>query len=546
MISILSTILIFGFTISLLVFIHEGGHFLVAKWARVWVHEFAIGFGPAIFRRKKGETEYTFRILPLGGFVRMAGEEAQTEDDEEVPPDRMFSAKSPGARMAIIFAGPLFNIVSAIILMVAYVGIFGIPYVEVAEVAQGRPAVGVFQTGDKIIRLDGQEIYFPDQIQGLLENSADQSIEVVVQRGSDEISFPITPDFDSDQGRYLLGIYFSYPFAQIGSVPSAQTSEDSDELADFLKAGDIILAINGVPSLNWDNTRVELINAVSQGGDITIRIERAVESEVAEDGEASESISQEITFPASITSVEEIEAITSGGALPIPSTFSVIRAVGEDSFLEAQGLQAKDEILSINGVPTPAGIAFIKELLRAQGLDNQVSVALLRDGEFQEFDFSTAGQSFANLTEGLVFEPAQRSPQGVFASVSIGFKRTVDITVALYRGIRDVIVGRISAQDSFRGPVGIANILGVSITQGFDRFFQLVAILSLVLGVFNLVPFPALDGSRLVFIGIELVRGKPISAEKEGWVHYIGFILLMALIVYITWQDIQRIISGGL
>jgi regulator of sigma E protease len=157
LLSILITIIVFALTISLLVFIHEGGHFLVAKWARVWVHEFAIGFGPALWRRKRGETEYVLRLLPLGGFVRLAGEDRESEEDRHVPPDQLFTAKPPLVRMAVILGGPIMNIAAAVVLMIAYVGLFGTPYVEIAEVAADSPASGVLRSGDKFVRLDGEE-----------------------------------------------------------------------------------------------------------------------------------------------------------------------------------------------------------------------------------------------------------------------------------------------------------------------------------------------------------------------------------------------------
>lgn len=107
-----------------------------------------------------------------------------------------------------------------------------------------------------------------------------------------------------------------------------------------------------------------------------------------------------------------------------------------------------------------------------------------------------------------------------------------------------------SAAEAFRGPVGIANLVGVSLHQGFETFFRLVALLSLVLGITNLIPFPALDGSRVLFIVVnsilKLLTGWTIPPEKEGWIHYIGFILLLGLIVLITWQDIQRLLRGEL
>jgi regulator of sigma E protease len=350
MISILITILTFLFTISLLVFIHEGGHYLAAKRARVWVHEFAIGFGPALWKRKWGETQYALRILPLGGFVRLAGEDAQSEEDQQVPPERFFSAKSPLTRIGIVLAGPLANIVMAVLLMIAHTGIFGVPYVRIAEVVPGSAAQGVLESGDRLVQLNREEIYFTGQIQQIVQQSGGRPLEALIERDNERLQRTLTPRED-ESGRYIIGV---------------------------------------------------------------------------------------------------------------------------------------------------------------------------------------------RLAE------AHRSAQGIAESVSIGIKRIVNLFVQLYNGLKQVITGRTSAGEAFRGPVGIANILGWSITQGLYQFVLMVALLNLVLGVFNLIPFPALDGSRILFALYEMVRGKPISAEKEGWVHYVGFIILMGLILLITWQDIQRLFRGEL
>lgn len=351
MISILITIIVFAFTISLLVFIHEGGHYLVAKRAGVWVHEFAVGFGPTIWRRKWGETQYALRILPLGGFVRLAGEEAQSEEDQQVPRDRLFTAKPPLTRIGVVLAGPLANIVVALLLMIAHTSIFGVPYVTITEVAAGSPAQDMLQSGDKLVQLNNEEIYFTGQIQEIVQESEGRPLEAVIERQGERVKMTVTPYLDQSKGLYLIGV---------------------------------------------------------------------------------------------------------------------------------------------------------------------------------------------------VLQEAHRQSQGLFESVTIGFKRIVDLLVRLYGGIKRVVTGKTNAGEAFRGPVGIANILGWSITQGLYQFFLMVALLNLVLGVFNLIPFPALDGSRIVFALYEMVRGKPISAEKEGWVHYVGFIILMGLIVLITWQDIQRLFRGEL
>ncbi len=527
--SLLTTFLIFGLTISLLVFIHEGGHFLVAKRARVWVHEFAIGFGPAIWRRKKGETEYTFRILPLGGFVRMAGEDAKSEDDQAVPKDRLFSSKSPFTRIAIIFAGPLANMLFAILMMVIFISSFGVPFVEIGEINASSPAAGVLRSGDKILNLNNEEIYFTEQVQGIIQKTKETPIDAVIERNGQQQKVTLKPYYDKEMGRYLIGVFFNFPLNRVSGVPS----ESALATQGILKADDVILAVNGVATPTWPEVMQALNQALDQGGLVSLKIQRGKE------------FLAEVPFDAAITNKDEIKKIT-GFSIGITSTQPIVERVAADSYMHQKGLRAGDRLVSANSEEISTLTSLIKEILRAQGMGLNVELKIDRAGVAQSLQLDVTGRDFVDLLQGMQLKSAQRKPSGILMSISIGFKRIIDTLNQLWLGILQIFRGQTNAGDAFRGPVGIANILGQSLNQGFDRFFQLVTLLSLVLGVFNLVPFPALDGSRILFIFVELLRGKPISPEKEGWVHYIGFILLMGLIVLITWQDIQRILRGGI
>ncbi len=527
MISILITILVFVFTISLLVFIHEGGHFLVAKWARVWVHEFAIGFGPAVWRRKWGETQYALRVFPLGGFVRLAGEDARSEEDQQVPQDRLFVAKPPLLRMAIIFAGPLMNIIAAVFLMIAYVSFFGMPAVEIAEVAVESPARGVLQAGDKLLQLNGQQIYSPEQIQSLVQASQGRPIVAVVDRGGRIVKTMVTPYWDAAREQYLLGVYFLFPLSQIAEIPS-----NSELARQGLQNGDLILTVGGRPVGSWPEFLEAFNSALKKSASIPLRISRA-------------GTSLELTIDSAKVPPEELQRVRPRFE-PLPPTASVIHRLEPDAFLASQGLRPGDRLLTLNGEEISSLANLWPALLRAQAGSGQVQLIVERGKEILPVTFNMSGQSAEEVLKGLQLQTAQRRPASVWASISIGLKQVANVLLITYQGVKQVLTGQTSAGEAFRGPVGIANILGWSLTQGAEYFFRLVALLSLVLGVFNLLPFPALDGSRLVFAMVELILRRPIPPQWEGWVHYVGFIILMGLIVLITWQDIQRLFRGEL
>lgn len=204
-------ITLFGFliTISFIVLIHEGGHFLLAKLSGIWVHELALGFGPAILRWRARETQYSLRLFPLGGYVRVAGDGAAGGEDAHVPPQRLFLNKPPLTRMALVLAGPLMSILAALVIMVLVVRLIGVPYLQVAQLAAASPSRGILQEGDRLVSAEGRRIYFLEQFQRAVRERGQAGLPVTieVQRNGQMLAFTIQPKLE--EGRYIIGVYFT-------------------------------------------------------------------------------------------------------------------------------------------------------------------------------------------------------------------------------------------------------------------------------------------------------------------------------------------------
>lgn len=433
--TIFITVIAFIATIGFLVLIHEWGHFFAARLFRVWVHQFALGMGPALWKRKTSETEYSIRLLPIGGYIRMAGEDRESEEDKAVPPERLFTAKPAWQRMIIVIAGPVMNIVAAVFLMIAVVALFGLPYLEVASfvnISEDRPspAAGRLQIGDKIERVNGETIYSIAQLQRVIRTAQGTPVEIEVLRSAEHLRVAVIPLWSDRDGRYIIGVNFA-PF----------------------------------------------------------------------------------------------------------STTSKIVKLEPDAFLARQGLQPGDRLVAVNATAVQSFWQMRDIFLKSQN----VVLTIERGGQMLALPaFSVAGRTEMEMFGGLEPEVLQRRP-GAGDAILLGVQRSWESVLLLYNAVRDIIARPGQAGQSLSGPVGIAGILGQALQFGWMTFLSIVALLSLNLGLFNLLPIPALDGSRIVFLLIELVRRKPIPPEKEGLVHYIGFILLMGLIVLITYNDIMRL-----
>lgn len=217
-INIISFIVVLG----VLIFAHELGHFLLAKLMGVGVEKFSLGFGPRIVSKKIGMTEYMISSIPLGGYVKMVGEEPDTKLDESLLP-LSFSHKGLVRRSLIVLAGPAFNLLLAVIVFFVFFQVSGLPIMqaEVGEVQEGMPAseVGI-QPGDRILSIDGATVERWDEMAGLIKQSGGRPLDIEVLRNNTNVSIRITPRLVSSEDlfgeeiqKYAIGITPSGAFA---------------------------------------------------------------------------------------------------------------------------------------------------------------------------------------------------------------------------------------------------------------------------------------------------------------------------------------------
>ncbi len=417
----LNTIIAFILMFGLLVFVHEFGHFIFAKKAGMLVRELAIGFGPKVFSIKKKETLYTIRLLPMGGYVRVAGEDPEITE------------LKPGQHIAIEFnqAGA----VDKIIINKKSKH----PTARVIEVEKADLEHGLF--------IEGYDVGEEDK----LRFSVDPKADFVM----DEVETQIAP--------------FDRQFA----------SKTKRQRAMQLFAG---------PMMNFLLTIV----------------------------------------------IFAILGFTQG----VPTEEAKLGTIQADSPAEEAGFEAGDEVIAIDGTPVTMWTEF--QTTVRENPETELTMTVLRDSsEEQELVVTprmveSQDQQFGQLGVRQYMEKS-------FAkAIPYSLEETYATSKLILTSLSQLITGEFSI-DMLSGPVGIYDATDQVVQNGFATFLMWTAMLSVNLGIINLLPLPALDGGRLLFVGIEAVRGKPISAEKEGLVHFVGFALLMLLMIVVTWNDIQRL-----
>ncbi len=255
--NLLTTILVFIIFLGVLIFVHELGHFILAKKSGIRVEEFALGFGPKLISHKKGETLFSIRAIPLGGFCNMVGmisvDDSDKEDyseeeinlyEETVDQGRTFHQKSPLKRILVLSMGAIMNFILAFVAFVLIFGIYGLPvdYSSEPVIGQAYPnhpaAEAELRAGDRVIAIENQRVESWEELVAYIHESPDQMLEFNVQRNGSEMIINVTPRYDEAAGHGIIGIEPDIIRERGGPITTAQSA--------FIQTGDVMLVtLNG-------------------------------------------------------------------------------------------------------------------------------------------------------------------------------------------------------------------------------------------------------------------------------------------------------------
>jgi regulator of sigma E protease len=271
--------LAFLVALGVLVFVHELGHFAVAKRLGVKVLRFSIGFGPILFARRRGETEYAISAMPLGGYVKMLGEEDSEEElaEVELQPERAFSTQPLPRRSAIVFAGPAMNFLFAFL---AYLALFVAVGAEhpsdqprVGGVSQGSPAErGGLQAGDRVLEVDGTQVATWEQLAQTVRQSDGHTLHLVVDREGQRLPLEVTPELkpapnlygEETKEAYLIGIAASQEWERVGPLEAVPLAAKQTVSASFVVVQGLALMVQGRVPLKELGGPIAIASAAGQ------------------------------------------------------------------------------------------------------------------------------------------------------------------------------------------------------------------------------------------------------------------------------------------
>lgn len=423
---LLLTILAF----NLMIIIHELGHFLVAKYFNVNVKEFSLFVGPKIFSKKFGETIYSLRTLPIAAYVKMEGEEEQSESD------RSYNSKTVWQRGLIILAGPLANILSAVIAIAIFYSLTGVNTLKVSTVEKGGPAeIAGIQVGDNLIEYAGKSTYTQD---------------------------------------------------------------------DFL-----------------------IYTNIKPGIDADIKVERG-----------------DKILPLQIKPISEFKDFIIGAGFK-DSNNAKIESLGDNLPAKTAGLLVGDVITQIDDKK----IKTFEELKKAVNEKNGdvITVIISRNGvERPAIEIKPIERSYKGAYTGLTFSKEEATPLSVMKySILFAYSNTKNVPYT----IKSLFTGDVKI-NQLMGPVGIVASINSAVSQSIDyteiliNLLGIFALISVAIGATNLVPFPALDGSKIVLLILEGIRRKPIPVEKEAAISMVGIAVLMIFAIFVTYADVNRVLTG--
>jgi len=531
-----SSIFLVVLFIGILVVFHEFGHLVAAKLSHIPVEVFSVGFGPVILKKKIGETEYRLSAIPLGGFIKMVGEEEKAGPkpapsdggrlgQHAVPsPTGGYMDKPLGVKVAVIAAGPVSNLVLAfLILLVLFAG-FGQQYTAPAVSLSEKSAAFVagLRPGDTVVAVNGETIPSFDTFEAQLQKNAGRPVTISLRRAGGRLDIALSVP---------VGYTDSLIPAVVGDVfPGTPASTTA------IGPGDTITAVAGVPVTSWPRF-TELVRKQVEGDyELSWRRGGVVYTDTLRD-----SITTDAETGARIN-LAGIQVSTDWYISPqIAAVVGSVRKGGPASRLN---LRPGDSIVEFAGLPIrewadfadavyPRGDESVPIVWRRAGQAMQGVVAVAQDDE------RLMGQSGGGI--GITARVPHRKlslPQAIGEAASKVATVTVQTYVVLYKAVTI----KNFAKKALGGPIMVARIAYEGASWGWDYFLLLFAILSINLFVVNLLPVPVLDGGRIVLDLIAGIRRRKLTDRELNWAAGIGWAMIGALVAFTIFNDILKLL----
>ena len=510
--------------LGVLIFIHELGHFMIARWCNVKVEVFSLGFGPKILKYRKGETLYCLSLIPLGGYVKMFGDNP-LETIPKSQQSRGFLYKKVPQKLAIAFGGPLMNLLFTLVAFFA-LGIVGVSSLSsyIGDVKKDTVAYKKgFRSGDKILSINGQPIHYWKEIFKKIRDNSQKTFSFQVQNNLGrkktlQISTALKKNENIFETKNRVGhIEGLTPLSQSSHVGVVSQSK-SYKLG--FRTFDEITHVNGIKIKYWRELESVVRN---QKKSLTFKLKRG---------------KQEIQIKTS--SIFNLKKF----GLESPQLY--IYKVGPRTPAAEAGLQKGDRLVSINRKQIfsweevlksvqsySEGSPFLIQYRRNRKLltSSIKPEKMIVEGQLTErFMIGIGSGLFQTFPDEITqkFSPLQ--------AVVYSGEQTKHWLGVITIGLVRLAQGRVSFR-TMGGPVAIGRVAHTSFQKGFTSFIWIMALISLNLFFFNLLPIPLLDGGHILFFTIEGLIGRPLDTRKLLVAHQIGLFLLLSFFGVVLFND---------
>ena len=536
---------IIGFVVILipLVVVHELGHFLFAKLFNVRADAFSVGFGPVLFQKKFGETEFRVSAIPLGGYVKLLGEDPTAELSPE-DKKRALHGQAPWKRFFIFFGGPLFNFIWAVLVFMFMMAL-GEPQVAtvLGRILPDTDASRAgFIAGDKITAVDGEGVTKLDDLVMKLNEKPAQMVSITVERAGKPVSLNVKTT--SEEGFSVYG-----EKKMVGSidgiVPNARMPKigiaDPGSLAGKagIKTEDELVSLNG--------TALETFEQLEK-----------VYTSMKTDSKAPAHLNLMVKTGEAAPRAVELTGVVTGDIVKDFGLYSselFVEKAMKDTPAEKAGVMKGDRLAAVNGTPIRSFFELRQTIQKAGEDAGKLTLIVERAGKMLPLEIvpqvSTERdpllKKMKQFTVGVMPVPSMMEAAMIkerilnpFTLIYKGTERMLDLSARNLISIGKMVQGQVSMK-SLGGPILIGKLAGDSINRGLMEFLKMMAVLSIGLGVLNILPIPVLDGGHIVLLAIESIRGKSLSLKQIEICQQVGLVLILLIMVVVMKNDISRL-----